>query len=512
MSKIAKTTILLMVVTLISKVLGFARELVLASAYGTKFFADAYLIALNIPNVMCAIIGTALATTYIPLYYEVSKEKGEKEAVKFTNNVANIVLIVCIILTVLGLIFCKEVVKIFALGFEGEIFDLTVMFTRIMMCGIIFLGLSYLMTSYLQVKDNFTIPGLISIPYNLIIISSILISVNASPKIIAYGTLIAIISQFLFQLPFAKKRGYKYSLYINVKDDYIKKMIILLGPILIGVAVNQINTLVDKTVASTLVEGSVSSLNYAYKLNSFIMSIFIVSITSVIYPKLAKLSADKEKTEFNNIIISSINVVSLLIIPITIGAIVLAAPIVSLLFKRGAFDEHAVKMTAISLIFYSIGMIGFALRDVLSRVFYAIQDTKTPMINATIAVILNIILNVVLAKYMSYAGLALATSISAIVSIILLFIALGKNVGDFGQKKIIEVFIKSTIASVIMGIFAFIGYNSIIKILGSGTINNLIGIMLSVILGIIVYSVVVIFLKIDEVKFVIDTIKMKIKK
>lgn len=512
MSKIARTTILLMVVTLIAKVLGFGRELVLASSYGAKSFADAYVMALNIPNILCAIIGTALATTYIPIYYDVVKDRGEIEAIKFTNNVTNIVVTLCISISIIGFIFSEEIVKIFAFGFDVETLKITIMFTKVMMGGVMFLGLSYIMTSYLQVNDNFTIPGLISIPYNLIIILSIIMSVNRSPLILAYGTLLAIISQYLFQVPFAKKKRYKYSLYLNPKDEYVKKMILLLGPILIGVAVNQVNTLVDKAVASTLVEGSVSALNYAYKLNSFVMSIFIVSITSVIYPKMAKLSVDKDKTEFNDIVISSINVINLIVIPITIGAIVLSKPIVSLLFERGAFDENAVQMTSISLIFYSVGMIGFALRDVLCRVFYAIQDTKTPMINSTIAVVLNIILNIILAKPMSYAGLAFATSLSAIFSIILLFLALGKKVGDFGQYEIIRTLIKSLISATIMGIISFTAYNKIINTLGNSNLGNIAGLAGSVALGMLTYGFLVTIFKVKEIKFVINTVKSKLKK
>ena len=174
-----------------------------------------------------------------------------------------------------------------------------------------------------------------------------------------------------------------------------------MAPVFVGVAVNQVNGLVDKTLASTLVEGSISALNYANKLNEFVMGIFIVSITSVIYPLLSKLSAANNKEEFNNSIVKSINYVILLVIPISIGAMVLSTPIVKLLFERGAFDLRATQMTSSALFCYSIGIIGFGLRDILSRVFYSIQDTKTPMINGAIAMALNIVLNLILIIYFS---------------------------------------------------------------------------------------------------------------
>ena len=182
----------------------------------------------------------------------------------------------------------------------------------------------------------------------------------------------------------------------------------LIGPVLIGVAVNQINTMVDRTLASTLVEGSISALNYANKLNGFVMALFITSVGAVIYPMLSKLSSEDNKEKFISSVVQSINSVILLVIPISIGAIVLATPIVKLLFQRGEFDARATSMTAIALIMYSIGMVAFGLRDIIGKVFYALKDTKTPMINGAIAMIMNIVLNIILVKYLQLAEIGRA--------------------------------------------------------------------------------------------------------
>src|SRR5699024_1129875 len=315
------------------------------------------------------------------------------------NNVFNIVVIICLILSVIGAIFTPQIVKIFAVGFEGETLRLAIYFTRVMILGLAFLGMSYIMMAYLQVKENFIIPGLMPVPYNILIIISIIISVKISPYLLPWGTLIGLSLQFLFQLPFAMKKGYRYKAYIDIKDEHLKRMLWLIAPVLIGVAVNQINTIVDRTIASTLVEGSISALNYATKLNQFVMGMFIVSISSVVYPMLSKLSSENNKERFNKSIITSINTVILLVIQISIGAIILANPIVKLLFQRGEFDARATQMTAVALIFYSIGMIGYGLRDILGKVFYSLQDTRTPMINGVIAMGLNIILNILFVKY-----------------------------------------------------------------------------------------------------------------
>lgn len=510
MSKVAKATIGLMLATIIAKVLGFGRELVLAAVYGASMYSDAYLTAMNIPVVLFTIIGTTLGTVLIPMYFEVNNDLVEKKALNFTNNVFNIVIAICIVLAILGFIFTEQLVKVFAMGFEGQTLKIAIDFTRITIIGIVFTGLSYVMTAYLQIKNNFTVPGLISVPKNIIIITSIILSVKYNPYIMIWGTLIGIATEFIFQLPFAIKSGYKYQLYINIKDKYIKKMSWLIGPVLIGVAVNQINTMVDRTLASTLVEGSISALNYANKLNGFVMALFITSVGAVIYPMLSKLSSEDNKEKFISSVVQSINSVILLVIPISIGAIVLATPIVKLLFQRGEFDARATSMTAIALIMYSIGMVAFGLRDIIGKVFYALKDTKTPMINGAIAMIMNIVLNIILVKYLQLAGLALATSISAIVCIFLLFGSLKKKIGYFGQDKIIKTTIKSIVAAVVMGIVTYFVYNIVSNLLGLA--KEAVSLDISVGVGAITYGILVVVLKVDEINVITDVMKKKLNK
>ena len=512
MRNVARTAVGLMIATIIAKILGFGRELVLASAYGANMYSDAYLMATNIPLVIFTIIGSTLATVLIPMYFEIDNKLGEDKALKFFNNVFNIVILVCLVLSILGIIFTKPIVKIFAIGFEGVVFNITVKFTKILIVGIIFTGLSYLMTSYLQIKNNFIIPGLISVPKNIIIIISIIYSVKYNPYMMIWGALIGTIIEFIVQLPFAIKKGYKYKLYINVKDKYIKKMIWLILPVLIGVAVNQVNTMIDRTLASTLAEGSISALNYANKLNGFVMVLFISSIGAIIYPILSKLSAENNKERFINSVITSINSVVLLIIPISVGAIVLAKPIVKILFERGAFDSRATTMTAMALATYSVGMIGVGLRDILGKIFYALQDTKAPMINGVIAMSMNIVLNFILIKHLGLVGLAFATSISSIICILLLFRNLKKKIGYFGQDKILKSTVKSTISSIIMGGITYYSYKLLYTILGSGLINEALSLFISVVIGAIVYVIIVYILKVEEIKIIEDHIKKKLKK
>ncbi|WP_195336099.1 murein biosynthesis integral membrane protein MurJ [Paraclostridium bifermentans] len=514
MSKVAKAAVGLMAATLIAKILGFGRELALASAYGASGTSDAFLVAMNIPAVIFSAIGTSLGTAFIPLYCDLEAKQGKKASLRFSNNVLNIVVLLCLITSLVGVVFTEPIVKLFAVGFKGETLTQAIYFTRVLILGMAFLGMSYIMMAFLQVKENFVIPGLMSVPYNMLIIISIFLSVTINPNLLPWGTLIGLSLQFIFQYPFARKKGFKYRPYINLKDEYLKRMLWLIGPVLIGVAVTQVNSIVDRTIASTLVEGSISALNYATKLNQFVMGMFIVSISSVIYPMLSKLSTENNKKKFKESIITAINVVTLIIIPISVGAIILAEPIVKLLFQRGEFDARATQMTAIALIFYSIGMLGFGLRDILGKIFYSLQDTKTPMINGIIAMVLNIVLNLAFVKYtnMGLGGLAFATSISSLVTIALLSVSLRRKIGAFGGKKIISVLIKSIIAALLMALVTKFTYNAIDAFLSAGFIQDAIKLAISVGLGAIVYAVSIIVLRVDEVKLIFKMINKKVKR
>lgn len=514
MSKVAKAAVGLMAATLIAKILGFGRELALASAYGASGTSDAFLVAMNIPAVIFSAIGTSLGTAFIPLYCDIDAKKGKRASLKFTNNVLNIVIILCLIVSLIGVIFTVPIVKLFAVGFEGKTLEQAIYFTRVLILGMAFLGISYIMMAFLQVKENFIIPGLMSVPYNMLIIVSIFLSVMINPNLLPWGTLFGLSLQFIFQYPFARKKGYRYRPYINLKDKYLKKMLWLIGPVLIGVAVTQVNSIVDRTIASTLVEGSISALNYATKLNQFVMGMFIVSISSVIYPMLSKLSTENNQKKFKESIVTAINVVILIIIPISVGAIILATPIVRLLFERGNFDARATQMTSVALVFYSVGMLGFGLRDILGKIFYSLQDTKTPMINGIIAMVLNIILNLAFVKYtnMQLGGLAFATSISSLVTISLLSFSLRRKIGAFGGKKIITVLIKAIVSALLMAFVTRFTYNILDSILSTGFIQSAIKLGVSVGLGAIVYGISIIVLRVNEVKLLVKMLSSKVKR
>lgn len=512
MSKVAKATFGLMIATIIAKILGFGRELVLASAYGATMYSDAYITAMSIPTVIFASIGTSLGTVVIPMFMEVDEQQGKKKSLEFINNVFNIVILLCLSISLLGLIFTEDIVKVFALGFNEETLKVAVQFTRVTIIGLVFLGLTYIMTAFLQIKNNFTIPGLASLPKNIVIIGSIFLSMKYGPYFMIWGTLIGIGIEFLFLVPFAVKKGYEYKFIINFKDKYIKKMLLLIIPVFIGVAVSQINVLVDRTLASTLGEGAVSALNYANKLHVFVIILFITSIGSVIYPMLAKLSTNNDKGKFIESVTKSINSIVLLVMPISVGTIILANPIIKILFERGAFDAKATSMTAIALKMYALGMVSVGLVEILGKIFYSIQDTKTPMKNGALSVAINIILNLIVIKPLGLLGLALSTSISSTVSVVLLFNSLSKKIGYFGQDKIIKTGTKAFVSAIVMGVLTKLTYSVLSSIFAAGLLGQIASVGISILIGAISYGIFVVILKVEEVDMITEVLKKKLKK
>jgi len=501
-----KTAILIMIITIFSKILGFGREVTLSYFYGASNVSDAYLIALTIPSVIFSFIGTGISTGYIPMYSKIENSFGVKISNNYTNNLINILLIFCTVIIILGLIFTEQIVRIFAAGFTDETFVLAVKFTRLSLLGIYFTGLINIFSGFLQLKGNYVIPASIGFPLNFCIIISILISYKTSNVILALGSVIASVSQFVLLVPFIFKNGYRYKVIINFKDEYLKKMIYIAFPVIIGVSVTQINVLIDRTLASTIAVGGISALNYANRLNGFVQGLFVLSISTVMFPIISKMAAKKDIIGLKRTLSEAINGINLLVIPATVGAMLFAKPIVKLLFGRGAFDESAVEMTSYALFFYSLGMIGYGLREVLSRAFYSLQDTKTPMINAAVAMGLNIVLNIIFSKFLGLGGLALATSISAIFCTFLLFISLRRKIGHFGLKKITISFIKILIVSLVMGVIAKISFETMYNSLG----ENL-SLIASIGIGALVYFVIIYFMKIEEVDAIANAVKVKIK-
>ena len=516
MSKAARATVLLMIVTIVSKVLGLFRDSVLASAYGTGKYAAVYSTANSISTILFAVIGTALATSLIPLYNKLASEDSTERAMGFLNSVVNLVVIVCLSIAGLGIIFAGPLVKVFAPGYQGDVYTLCVQYTRILLPSIVFVGLANIFTSYLQIKKRYVIPGFIGMPYSIIIIVSIYLSLKTSPMVLVIGTLIAISAKALFQLPFVYKEGYRYRPKINLKDPVMKDMMILILPVVIGVGANQINSIVDKSLASLLGTEVVASFSYAIKLYEFVQALFITSILAVIYPRLSSMIVSDRMDSFLNSLKKTMNVIIVALVPIIVGCIVLSRQIVEVLFQRNAFTSKDTTMTASILWIYVIGILAFALRDVLTRGFYSMEDSKTPMINSIISIVFNISLNLILVKPLGYKGLAIATAVSAYIGLLLFNRSMRKKIEGYSSRDNYIVFVKSLFAALIMGLGVKLVYGIVASSLVGGLLFKLIALASAVGVGVIVYALIMHFLRVEEYEMIFDmffgVVKKKVKR
>lgn len=516
MSKAARATVLLMIVTIVSKILGLFRDSVLASAYGTGKYAAVYSTANSISTILFAVIGTALATSLIPLYNKLASEDSTERAMGFLNSVVNLVVIVCLSIAGLGIIFAGPLVKVFAPGYQGDVYTLCVQYTRILLPSIVFVGLANIFTSYLQIKKRYVIPGFIGMPYSVIIIVSIYLSLKTSPMVLVIGTLIAISAKALFQLPFVYKEGYRYRPKINLKDPVMKDMMILILPVVIGVGANQINSIVDKSLASLLGTEVVASFSYAIKLYEFVQALFITSILAVIYPRLSSMIVSDRMDSFLNSLKKTMNVIIVALVPIIVGCIVLSRQIVEVLFQRNAFTSKDTTMTASILWIYVIGILAFALRDVLTRGFYSMEDSKTPMINSIISIVFNISLNLILVKPLGYKGLAIATAVSAYIGLLLFNRSMRKKIEGYSSRDNYIVFVKSLFAALIMGLGVKLVYGIVASSLVGGLLFKLIALASAVGVGVIVYAIIMHFLRVEEYEMIFDmffgVVKKKVKR
>lgn len=504
-NKTAKSALIIIIFSLGSKFLGFLREVLIAAKFGSGMEVDTFVISLSAAAILGGFIKSAINTTFIPVISEVETKEGKEGKIDHTNNMINVIFILSIVLTILALIFAPILVKLLARRFEGEQFNLAVKLTRIGLPTLLFSGLIGIMTGYLQSEQRFKATALIGFPMNFVYITFLMLfSSKFGIKGLMVASVLAALSQLLIQIPEARNAGYKYKFKVDLKDEYLKRILYLSMPVLFGVAIGDLNAVIDKNLASSLVEGSISALNYSLKLNSLISGVFISAITTVIFPLISKEANSGNINQVKSIMAYGFNLILIITVPATVGILVLSAPIVQIVFQRGKFDELATMMTSSALVAYSLILVANSLHLLITKVYYALQDTKTPMINGAISVGLNIVFNLVLIGPMAHTGLALATSVSTTMATIILLYRLKKKIGSLGTKGYITTFIKTGLASGVMGVVAYFTYHGLYGLLGASKLYNLISLLVAFGVGVMVYVTLCYIVKVEEVRDVIN--------
>lgn len=498
----------MMAITLIGKIMGMLRDILFAANYGTTSIeANAFLTASRIPRLFFdAMFASSISSSFIPIFNEYLKKKSKKDAYDFSSNFISIVFLITTILSIVGCLFAKPIVNIIAGGFDNNTSILCSKLLIILFPMLIFTGVAYSFTGILQSLDEFTIPAAMSIVSNGIIIFYILI-LNQKYGVfgLAITYLIGWIMQAVIQVPSLIKKEYKYKFRIDFKDKGIKKVGLLMLPVMISTWIQPINIAINTKFASNL-NGGVASLEYANNLYTIIAGVFVLSVANVIFPQLSRLTADNNSDEFGNTLGTTLKSVLFLLIPMMVGLIVLANPIVRIVYQRGQFGAESTQTTAIALKYFSLGMLGFGMQNILSRGFYAIQDGKTPLITGIISIVCNLVLSIILVKYMQIGGLALASSISSLISGIILLIPMQKKLKTIVTKSVIMDIIKMVLSALAMAIIVFYSKSFL------ANINQIIMIVISVILGVCVYIVLTYIMGLEETKSVFKFLKKFVRR
>ena len=516
-SRIAKSTLAIIIFSLIGKVFGFFRESLTAYVFGAGIEMDAFSLAQGATATISAFVTQAIATTYIPSVQKAEVEHGKSRKNYFTNNLLFIATLVSFVLIALGILFPKQIALLTVSTKNPETYAIVIKLIQVGMPVVLFSSWVGVMEGYLQHGGKFAAAGAIAIPLNLTyIIYLALFSRHVGIMGLTIASVLGILAQFLFLLPNAMKIGYRPRLVADFKDEYVRDAIMLALPVFVSVSVNDINIIVNRRLASAMGEGAASILYYSNKLNTMIIGIFITAITAIVFPILTKTLGSGDMVRGKKVMNASVKTVLFITVPATIGLIILARPIIEIAFVRGSFTMADGIAATSTLRCYSLSLISISVINVLNRIYYSIDDTKTPFYVGVTNVAINVGLNLLVARHYGTNGLAASVSIATTIALFISFILLKRKIGNLGTKSYIKASIKTFMASLAMGLvtLSYFPYEKLIMSFTSGGIQTLLRLILLMLIVFIAACVYVLFLYhlgVREVRDISKIVKDKLE-
>ncbi len=498
--------------TLLAKICGMLRDILMANLYGTSTDAAmAFSAASRIPLLFFDIaLGSAVTSAFIPVFNEYIAKGEEDKAFNFANCFINLIILITVVISVLGIIFSTQVAGLFAGGLESSALALSSMLIKILFPTIIFTGVAYCFVGVLQSYGEFLIPAIISLVSNSILILYIAVFGNRfGIHGVAWAMLIAWASQCIIQIPSLVKMKYKYRPTFNFKNEGIKNVCKLALPIILSTWMQPINTMINIRLASSLNGGeAMTALDYANKLYIILVGVFTFTATNLIFPSLSRASAGDDSEKFNLIISKAVRYVVFIIAPVMIGFLLLSTPIIRLFYERGEFDAQSTALTSTALFCYSFGMLGYGMQEMANKGFYALHDGKTPMKVAFGGIVVNIVLSVVLVAVMKVGlgGLAISASVAANVIGFTLLYMLHKRTGGILTKNFGAFAVKILISVLVMGAVVFIVNRFI------ADTNKLLAVAIPVAAGAVTYFVACAVCRVSEIGEILGIFKSLMKR
>lgn len=426
-NNLAKSSVIFSCMTFLSRVLGFIRDVVAAFIFGASPGYDAFILSFRIPNLMRRLFAEgAFSQAFVPVLSEYQTNKPEEQVREFINHITGNLALVLGIVTTIGILCAPLLIYLFAPGFDadGERHALAAAMLRLTFPYVFFISLTALAGSILNTHSKFAVPAFTPVLLNvcLIVVSCFLAPRMEHPEMaLAWGVLLAGFVQLVFQIPFLLRLRIMPIPQINWRDPAVRKVLLLMPPAIFGAAISQITLLVNSLFASFLVAGSISWLYYADRLMEFPLGIIGVGLATVMLPSLSRQHAKGAKQEFAKTVDWGVRCVLVIGVPAMLGLFMLAGPLIATLFQSGKFTDHDVLMTTQCLMAYAFEVLGIMMAKIFSSAFYATQNIKTPVRISIFILIINIVLNALFIQHFAHVGLALATSITAILNAMLLY-------------------------------------------------------------------------------------------
>ena len=511
--RMAKSTAIVSSGIMASRILGFIRDILIANFFGTKVFAQAFVMAFTLPNALRQLVGEgAVNTVLVPVLTEYRAKESKAEFFRFTNILLNLFLAALLCITLLGILAAPLLIRIIAPGFiiDHEKFYLTIELTKILFPYILLIGLTAYCIGVLHTFNHFVAPAFASVVWNATIICGILIFWRSLTVLhLVFAILAGGALQLLLQAYSLSRRGP----FFNVREGFLhegaKKVGRLLLPRMLGAGVYQINIIVDRILASLqfiVGKGAVAALYYGNRLFQLPLALFGIAIATAALPMMSSLAVEKNIVKLKEAVSFSIRNMLFLSVPASVRLLLLSRPIIKVIFQRGEFTSYATDITSAVLFFYAIGLVAYGAVKILVVAFYSMQDTLTPVKVASLTLVVNIVLNVILMVPLKAGGLALATSIAGFVNCGLLFVILKKRIGRFGEKEILNSFLKIMGASLIM---ACITYALIRFVSWDGGIKDAVNLILIICASIVAYLSLAKLLKLREMETLLTWIRSK---
>jgi len=462
-STVARATIVIMLMNLLSKVLGFVRETVIAREYGATSLTDAYNAAYTIPYFLQMVLGMALVTSIVPVLTRRFLNGEDAAAWRISSITLNWTVLAMGILSLAGMFGARAVVDLITPGFSEATAALAASLTVIMFPSVVFMSAGMLFTGMLNARKRFAVAAFAPGFSNLVIIAAVLLVGRYGVQYLAWGTLAGMAGAMLVQVPALLRAGFRYIWDWDTGDREVRGIFLNLLPIFLGTAVNQVYLAINRYFASGLSEGSISALNYAGKLMNLPVGIFVLAVSSAIFPTLSEQAAREDKAVLGLTMNRGLKMVLLVTLPAAAGLMVLDAPIVRMLFERGAFDPLATQMTAGALFYFSAGMSAVAVNMVLTRAYYALGDVRTPLYTGLLSILVNIVASLLLIRHLGHSGLALANTVAAAFSAVSMYLLLKRHLFKLQVADLLATGAKALAASLLTAAAASATYRYLME-------------------------------------------------